>query len=265
MDNSIIERTIEIKQKSIENLIQNETLALIVENFYAADLCDSLYIKLQKDKNSEIYTHETIEDNKLVLQNYGVNRIGLPFNSTYNTSDAELINAYYREAQVARERLRQHCYPAFTPIDKLRLILDEVFIPGASVAHFQNKKMLTGIARISSESLSYLSEIQPHFDALPLKYAEFDKQLAANIYLNTPEDGGELELWNSLDLTPLTQVPKNWREKLPPSIKIKPKKGDLIIFNCRKPHAICAFKGKERITIQVFIGYKEGMPLMLWN
>ncbi|BBH54133.1 2OG-Fe(II) oxygenase [Fluviispira sanaruensis] len=265
MDKLIIEKTIELKQKSIENLIQKGTLALIVENFYAPELCDSLYNKLRVDKNSEIYTHETIENNKLVLQNYGVNRIGIPFNLTYNTTDEEIINSYYREAQVARERLRKHCYPAFTPIDKLRLNLDEVFVPGATVAHFQNKKMLTGIGRISSESLSYLSELQPHFDALPLKYAAFDKQLAANIYLNTPEEGGELELWNSPDLTPLSQVPKNWRDELPPSIKIKPKKGDLIIFNCRKPHAICAFKGKERITMQVFIGYKDGMPLMLWN
>lgn len=254
-----------INPKSLDLLINNEIIALIITNYYQPELCDSLSYKLLESQNIQTYTHETIENDKIEQKYYGVNRVGTPFNMTYNLTQKDLIERYYHDAAFGIETMRSFCYPALSPIDKLRLELDENFLPGATVAHFQNKKMLAGIGRISLASLSYLSEEQPHFDALPLKYATLDVQLAANIYLKVPDEGGDLELWNVPSLTPLSKVASDWRSELPPSIKIKPRKGDLIIFNCRKPHAICAFKGNERVTAQVFIGYQKGNPLMLWN
>lgn len=248
-----------------DRLIKNEILALVISNYYQSELCNLLSNELLKSKNVQLYTHEVIENDKIVQKDFGVNRVGTPFNLTYHSTQKDLIEKYYHDAESGIETMRSFCYPALSPIDKLRLELDENFIPGATVAHFQNKKMLAGIGRISLASLSYLSEEQPHFDALPLRYASLDVQLAANIYLKVPDEGGELELWNVPSLTPLAKVPANWRSELPPSIKIKPKKGDLIIFNSRKPHAICAFKCDERITAQVFIGYQKGHPFMLWN
>jgi hypothetical protein len=254
-----------INTNSINLLINEEIIALIITNYYQPELCDSLSYKLLKSQNINPYSHEIVENNKVIHKNYGVNRVGTPFNLTYNLTQNDLLEKYYLDAAEGIETMRSYCYPALSPIDKLRLELDENFLPGATVAHFQNKKMLAGIGRISIASLSYLSEVQPHFDALPLKYALLDVQLAANIYLKVPDEGGDLELWNVSSLTPLSKVAPDWRSELPPSIKIKPRKGDLIVFNCRKPHAICAFKGDERVTAQVFIGYQKGKPLMLWN
>ena len=93
--------------------------------------------------------------------------------------------------------MRTLARPAVTPIDKLRLELDEQFPHGATVARFQGRKMLTGIARITRAAYSQIVAEQPHFDALPEKYGVLDAQLAANIYLAVPPKGGELEIWTS--------------------------------------------------------------------
>ncbi|AMC34034.1 2OG-Fe(II) oxygenase [Janthinobacterium sp. B9-8] len=249
----------------ISDLIHDEIAAVVIEAYYPAHLCDLLSNNILRSQDIDPYTHEVVEDDALLQKYFGVDRIGIPFNSTYNAANPEKINEYYREASVQIERLRAYCEHFLSPIDKLRLELDELFIPGATVAHFQNKKMLAGIVRISKAEQSYLSALEPHFDALPPKYAELDAQLAANIYLKVPDVGGELEIWDIPALTPFTQAPEQWRAQLPVPIKIKPKQGDLVIFNCRKPHAICAFLGEDRITTQMFMGYQLEKPLLLWN
>ncbi|APJ03248.1 2OG-Fe(II) oxygenase [Silvanigrella aquatica] len=252
--------------KDINSLIKDEILALIVEKFYAHESCIQLSSNILKSKESEKYMHENIENKEIVNYYFGVDRLGVPFNLTYNQSfESEIVHKYYDQILPSRERLRKFAKPAVTSIDKLRLELDEQYEYGANVAHFQGKKMLTGIARIAKAKLSYMSAEQPHFDALPEKYFNLDKQFAANIYLKVPHVGGELEIWDVAPLPPLFNAPKKWREQLPTSIKITPKTGDLIIFNCRRPHAIGAFEGEDRISEQTFIGYKSKQSLKLWN
>jgi hypothetical protein len=249
----------------IQELIHDDIVAIVIEGYYPAHLCDLLSHNILHSKDIDPYTHEVVEDKVLLQKYFGVDRIGIPFNSTYNITSPAEINNYYGEVNAQTERLRRYCEYYLSPIDKLRLELDELFVPGATVGHFENKKMLAGIVRISKAEKSYLSALEPHFDALPPKYAQLDAQLAANIYVKVPDIGGELEIWDIPALSPFTQAPDQWRAQLPAPIKIKPQLGDLVIFNCRKPHAICAFVGEERITTQMFMGYQLEKPLLLWN
>ncbi|KAB8029213.1 2OG-Fe(II) oxygenase [Fluviispira multicolorata] len=261
-----IQKVKKLNSQNLESLITDNCLVLIIEDFYSKESSKILAEQILKSIHIEKYTHELIEETKLVQKYYGVDRIGNPFNSTYGLSpENETVNKYYEEINTSRERLRNYSYPAITPIDKLRLELDEQFIHGANVANFQGKKMLAGIARIAKENLSYLSAEQPHFDALPEKYCKLDEQFAANIYLKIPDSGGELEIWDVPACNPLAAIPDDWRAHLPNSIKISPTIGDLIIFNSRKPHAISSFRGEARISLQTFIGYKKNHALQIWN
>lgn len=254
-----------LDQHGIEQLIADKITALIIKDFYPTANAQQIADKIIASETLAHYTHEIIDNNELKQEYLGVDREGLPFNLLYDTTDEKLVQQYYQAAKENIARIREYAAPAMTPIDKLRLELDENYASGAMVAAFQRKKMLAGIGRVSHAEMSHMSEDPPHFDALPCKFANLASQFAANIYLKVPDAGGELELWNVEPLTPLSVVPDAWRKKLPPSIVLKPEVGDLIIFNCRKPHAIRRFSGEPRVTMQVFIGYDHGQPLQLWN
>lgn len=254
-----------LDQHGIEQLIADNITALIIKDFYSTSTAEKIADKIIASETLANYTHEMIQDDELKQEYLGVDREGVPFNLLYDTQDEKLVQEYYRAAKENIARIRAYAAPAMTPIDKLRLELDENYSHGAMIAAFQQQKMLAGIGRVSHAEMSHMSEDPPHFDALPCKFANLASQFAANIYLKVPEVGGELELWNTAPLTPLSIVPDEWRKKLPPSIVLKPEVGDLIIFNCRKPHAIRQFNGAPRVTMQVFIGYQQNQPLQLWN
>lgn len=253
----------ELTVQNLEALVNDEILALVVPGYYDAWMCDQLAQKILASNQLQRYTHEVQNGQSLLQLYFGVDRLGMPFNSTYN--DEEMVSRYYDEASKGIKALRKLAHNGFSPIDRLRLELDEMFPDGATIATFEGRKMLAGISRITNAHLSYLSAEEPHYDALPEKYARLDTQLAANVYLRVPQRGGELELWDISPLPPLFEAPSNWRAQLPEPHVIQPQQGDLVIFNCRRPHAIGEFEGPARVTTQVFIGHQKGSPLKLWN
>lgn len=261
-----IEIATHITHQSVQRLLSDDITALIIEGFYPAEHASVIADKLIQSETLAHYTHEVATANGLKQEYLGVDRVGIPFNLIYDKPDGDqLVDHYYAAAKENIARIRSYANCAMTPIDKLRLELDENYAEGAMIADYQNKKMLAGIGRVSHAEMSHMSEDPPHFDALPKRFADLTGQFAANIYLKVPDRGGELEMWDVEPLTPLSSVPDNWRAALPDSITIKPYIGDLIIFNCRRPHAIRRFTGEPRVTMQVFIGHKEHQPLKLWN
>jgi hypothetical protein len=255
-----------LTQVDIQDVILGNILVLKIKNYYPADASVTLAEKIINSNKVEQYTHEVSKGSSIEKLYFGVDRLGTPFNSTYGENfDSLAHKLYYQGAQNGIQAMRAFTSPNLGPIDKLRLDLDEICVPGATVASFQGQKMLAGIGRITRSELSHLSAFEPHFDALPTEIQELDAQLAANIYLRVPEVGGELEVWDVPPMTPLAKEPSKWRASLPDPVAVKPAAGDLILFNCRRPHAIRAFAGPDRVTVQMFIGYKRSEPLMLWN
>ena len=107
--------------------------------------------------------------------------------------------------------------------------------------------------------------------------------LSSNIYLDVPQGGGELSIWNirldsSLSSNPLYQLiasPETFGSELqqiihrgiPRPLVIKPNPGDLVILDTSRPHAVAGFERGRRISIQTFIR-PEGKPdqhLLLWS
>jgi hypothetical protein len=266
--NGVVTET-QLTLQSIHKLLHNDICAIIVPNFTASHVCHKLANFFSQHCNRTQYNHEytDVETGERQMEYFGVDRVGVPFNSVYGTPlDSPKRKLYYDQAAKYIQMIRESIDPYTTPVDKLRLQLDEIWPNGAHVAKFSGQKMFAGIGRIMSSSTSKMSEEQPHFDCLPLEEYPLDKQLAANVYLSVPDSEGELEVWNVPECKPEQDVPADWRSVLPESVLIKPKEGDLILVNPRQPHAIRGFKGdKDRVTMQCFIGYKQGEPLMFWN
>lgn len=254
---------------SLKAFFSNKICAIRVPNYADTQLCDRLTNWFLNNKIEE-YEHEVRDDKGVRYLKYGVGRVGVAYNTTYNkAANSPEIQKYYNEALPGIRSLRDAMAPNLSPIDKLRLELDELWPNNASVAAFEGKKMFVGIGRIMIPETSHLAEAQPHFDSVPEKLSMLSGQFSANIYLTLPPSGGELEIW---DIPPLpiseidnADINKDWRSNLPQSLLIKPEKGELILINTRRAHAVRKFDKGERATVQCFIGLKADNSLVFWN
>lgn len=257
-----------LSYEELARLFDGRRAALIVRPFAKPDLCRQIAEKLLGLGEEEPYLHEVKVGDAIQYKHLGVNRVGYPFNLTLSKdASSESKQHYYEEALHGTRRIRELADPTLSPIDKLRLFLDELWPNGANVAAFEGRKMLVGIGRLMRAELSAASEETPHVDILPPHVHALDNQLAANVFLRMPDRGGELLLW---DIPPFRQdAPPGSNllsyDHLGDPLIIAPQLGDLTLFCSMKPHATTSFPAGLRITLQCFIGEKHGEPLYLWN
>ena len=52
----------------------------------------------------------------------------------------------------------------------------------------------------------------------------------------------------------------------PPDVVVKPGRGDLLIFDSRKIHAVASPRDQARVAVSFFIGYRgDDQPLTYWS
>ncbi|XP_065661842.1 uncharacterized protein LOC100204208 isoform X2 [Hydra vulgaris] len=266
--------TEKLTHHNLESLIVKESIdAIVIPKYCSPSLCkvlSSYMLNSQVERyDHEIYNTETRKIEKIYA---GVDRVGLPFNKVFSEMDnlkkIKIREEYYELAKKLMKNFREVCGDFISPIDRLRLELEDTFSEGARVGRFEGRQMLCGIGRVSDPALSLGGE-QPHFDMLPEYIYPLDKQFAANIYIKVPKQGGMLKIWGrktySREKIIELSLDKNIVKDEEEPVEILPQEGDLIIFNTRRPHAVTRFNSDFRISLQTFIGYKTGEPLFLWN
>ncbi|WP_052671839.1 2OG-Fe(II) oxygenase [Photobacterium leiognathi] len=204
-----------------------------------------------------------------------VQRIGMPH---FDIVDAHSFNKYHETALQNIRKLRNIHAPYLSPIDKFRLELDESWPAGANIESLYGKKCFVGLCRIINGISG--SVLEPHIDKLSRdsndSYAahSLESQLAANIYIATPDVGGEVEIWlkepeievyeKELEKTQSYHVNRDILGQ--PDAVISPKVGDLLIFNSRCFHAVRESSGGIRSSIAAFVGYRGiNHSLSLWS
>lgn len=186
----------------------------------------------------------------------------------------EVRSAYHQAARGNINRVRDAFRPYLSPIDDLRLKLDEVWPRGAHLLDVDGEKCFTGVTRYQEPDI----DLCPHIDKLEWNLpahlqVSLQAQLSANIYLQVPEHGGELEVWNTRPSEDEYQHLKSDRHYgidrhllRPADFTTRPKDGDLIIINPRFIHAVRPVQHTPRITLSSFIGYfGEQSPLIYWS
>jgi hypothetical protein len=171
--------------------------------------------------------------------------------------------------------MRSACEPYLTPIDKLRLSLDESWPGGAKLGCLNGRKMFAGLARVFGQG----AVAEPHQDVLSwdapdaAESAELVAQFAANIYLKMPEEGGELCVW------PCSLSREDYERHRNPgsygidaaaldceAVRITPRAGELILFPSTCVHSVEAPRSGERVTWSCFIGDRgPDRSLMIWS
>jgi hypothetical protein len=250
----------ELTYEALAALMDGACLAVHVPAYCEEGLASRLGAWFAKHESLSPYDHELRDGEATRYAYFGVDRVGFPLNKTWGTGRDANLERYMLEALPAMRRVRQACAPALCPVDRLRLELDELWPDGAQVASFVGKKMFVGIGRVMRPENSRPSEEVPHFDRLPPEVHRFERQFGANVYLSVPDSGGELEIWDVLGQNGLTRA-----DLPPPAVTLRPALGDLVILDVRRMHAVRAFRGALRVSVQSCIGFEPGKPLQLWN
>lgn len=200
-----------------------------------------------------------------------VGRICMPhIDSEWNT---EAARQYHGEAIANIHDLRTLFAPHATPADHIRLLLQEYWPGGANIQRLYGRTCFVGAIRVFKPSTS---KFYPHHDRIDEETdaPELDgivEQLVANMYLRTPQQGGDLQLWLRDPSEEEKVLIRDVEGLLPesvesPALVLHPDAGDLIIFSSRMLHAVTPSQDRHRIGMAAFIGcYGPHRPLSYWS
>lgn len=257
-----------LTRDSLLRLAAGQAIAIVVPGYYPAELCRDAAGRLLDD--AWFGEYENVP---------GVYKWGL--NTYEGLSSVEREKRYFDRAVPAIQALRETWRPHLSPIDRLRLELQESWPAGANMEYLDGRALFVGQARVFQKGDGAL----PHQDFLPWELIDLRKsgsaegtelvgQLTANLYLRTPETGGELELWSAgydhADYDERRAEAGSYgldRDRLPePTAVIKPADGMLILFHSTRPHAVRPSQGTSRVALSCFIGVRGlDHPLTYWS
>lgn len=251
-----------LTEQSILALVNGELDVIRVPNFFSVELCALFCERLIKSQLLAKHEGKTLAD-----------RVGQSFFFGYESE--EIRQQYWANAQRLQREIRETCAPYLTPIDKLRLELDDVWPAGATLASLEGHKMFAGVVRFIGEGRSS----EPHQDTMPWHMKQstsaqaFVGQLSANTYLQLPPKGGALQLWRlALSEQECAKLENKGSYGLDTSglpkhdFEIFPETGELIIINTRRLHGVGECIGGTRISWSNFIGYAGAdKPLSFWS
>jgi hypothetical protein len=251
-----------IDQHVLTELFSGTILGIRVPNFYDTLYCKSLAGML----------YQAIEDESTSGGIYESD-----IDSFWNVmNDAARWERYFAVALPVQRRLRRFSSPYPSPIDLLRLALDEAWPGGATLMTMSGRKMPFGITRLWRTG----NEALPHQDALWREIqvpeaASLISQLGVNVYLDTADEGGELETWDFVITDEQyeklrDEYPGSYgypRDMLPEeSLLIAPQVGDLVLVNTMRAHAVRKITCGQRMTMSGFVGNTGiDQPLRCWS
>jgi len=242
-----IETTDRLSAEQIEGVLSGVCAAIRVPHFCCAPVVERLTELLLSDPEKANYRVKWSRLNSPAgvreeLEETDTERIG-PTDSNLDPDGAD----YCRMAAERIRRIRDRLDPYMSPIDRLRLELDEIFPHGARLHTYPSgAKAMAGVGRLMRHSAALI-----HADA---GRAEC---LTANVYLKLPAKGGTVSIWDHSSpgsdgsyLFEGSDIPSGV-----PSVTLLPAPGDLIIWNPSKPHVIHSFADDIRLTMQVWLKF----------
>ncbi len=239
-----------------------EIPGIIIPNFFPADACDQIVLKLRNEKIKNYANAPEVQ----------VGKWGL---SHMESWEEKTLPHYFQSA--AQNKLDLDSlfngvgpHPLYSLMQQLSKVTEKsVSVPCEN----ENQIYSVGIFR------NIISGIPPHFDSAALEYsdetlvAKAQAQLSWNLYLSETTKGAELVL-HELDARDLFEhgimkqgewrIPTDYMEGVR-TVSYRPKKGDVVIFNSEVVHSVQKPVGGERYTMSSFIGLAPDNQLWFWS
>jgi hypothetical protein len=250
-----------INYQDLQKLLSGRLAAIRIPKFYSN--------KLSKLASEKLLIHP---DRGVYNKASSIGRLGM---AHFEIDNQERFDFYHDNALKHTQQLREVFLPFLSPIDKLRLLLEEIWPAGANLQMLDEKKCAAGICRIVGSGDGLLA----HNDRLDRDSPDSQQalsllgQLAACVYLQVPAQGGGVRLWNKEpgDEEEYTRLKDNnygiKLEKLgKPQHVIEPSQGELLLFNARKYHGVAPWQEGLRVNVSMFIGYRgSAQALTYWS
>lgn len=249
----------QLDSESIRKLIGNDIAAIHVPGFYPKAESAEL--------SKRIAAHQALEAYE--VQN-SLKRLGMGYVDV--GGEGGKAERYHSEAVASIQEIRRLAYPLISPVDHLRLLLEELWPQGATIETVGGQKCFVGTCRVIEAGAAML----PHSDRFGRMRLDglndMSGQIAINIYLQMPESGGDLQLWlhepnAEQDERQRATDGLTYEELGPPALVVSPDDGDLVMFNSQLIHSVRSSQGNvQRVTMSFFIGYRgEDKPLSYWS
>ena len=241
-------------------LIDGNVMALSIEGFADPENCRLVGRMLREDEQFRNY--RGVQS----LYHWGLVHYGCLADPLYE-------KRYFSQAIHSIQEMRRLWSPFLSPIDRLRLELEESWSSGANLLVRGGRKLFVGQVRALPEG----AELVPHQDYLSYELPvgsepALDAQLTANIYLESPRAGGELELWRRgypnheyerLSAGPGKGFDRNQIGE--PDAVISTMPGQLTLIHSTRVHAVRP-SSEWRTSMSCFVGYQtRQQPLFYWS
>lgn len=250
---------------SFESLLRGDLLALRIPQF-AGELTRQRW-KRSLDDPSRFSRYANAPDVK-------ISTLGMTLFETKNKR--ERLNKYFRVAEQFEERMARLFSPQSSPFALIQRRLADLWPAGARVGTLCDRALCPGIIRKFEQANT--DGLPPHQDMLhkdvpPTNGAvsELKTQVALNLYIEVPERGGELELWDvhlsDEERKTLLAGKHDFidRDGLPEPEQLRPRNGELILFRSDHVHAVRGMRRENRVAASCFLGYYgSGEPIRYW-
>jgi hypothetical protein len=258
-----VERLPFLPLDSLKRLLNKEVLALVVTPFANDNECIQWVSSINRLASFDRYMN---------APNVGVSKIGM---TLFETDDVEdKVELYFDTAKEFPSYLNEIFKPYDDPLSRILTAFNSAWKPGIEVGVLNDKKMCPGIIR----RIEHEGDIglPPHQDRIE-KDTNVDNvglltQLAVNLYLQTPESGGELLIYpaelSQEEVDSLYTGEHDFMDtsKLPKPVVLKPQEGTMIIFRSCCVHSVNACQNVDRIAASCSIGYYgDNKPLKHWS
>jgi len=284
-----------LERGHLEQLIRHEVAAVHVKGFVEPTAAAALSRRiLARDAAATAASGATSRElswkvaNGRGMESTDVRAVGgTPFAVAMDAarSDPARLDAYFEEAAAEIRWLRRgDASDVLSPLDKLRLELDEAWPNGCTLLKDAKlgRPFLPGVGRVMEGPTAW-AEGFAHVDSLDPMVAD-SGLFSANIYLQLPPVGGELQIWPlrvrsrwdfyrhgvtwSALTTPDEGGQRTLRKALAatiPPLRLRPAPGDLVLLCAQRPHAVQGFPLGRRVSLQSFVTHAEGKPLTIDN
>ncbi len=251
-----------LEASHVMSILDHSVDAVVVPNWFSAEACLAIAERVKKSRYYSAYPDYPT-----------VGRLG---QELFECSNEDDFARYQADALTLLRDMRGLVHPYISPVDRLRLELDDIWASGCNLKKLGDKKTFAGVVREYRET----SFAEPHCDVIAWdilashkSQTSVTKQIAANVYLKTSDTGGELLLWDEWPTQSTYNQAHNAggigldKKKIPPpKTEIVPKQGDLILFNSMRIHSVNEITKGVRMTWACFIGYSgSDAPLVVWS